>query len=336
MDDHAFLMRPRLTRIKLLSLTSAALLIAAACSGTPGATVASPASSASAASSVAASEAPSTAPSVAASEAPSASAETSSAPSASSGTVDTLAVDAADFSFGLPASVPAGPTHIVLTNTGKEAHQAQIARLNSGKTFADLTKVLQNPDPSGALALVTLVGGPTSVQAGQTGAVDLMLEPGTHVFLCFLAGADQVPHIAKGMIAPLEVTAPATAGSLPAGDAKLTLKDFSFVGLDKLTAGKHTIAVTNDGPQPHEAGIVKLADGVTVPDVIKLLSAPTPPAGGPPWTEVGGIAGIAPGSTATMDVDLPAGNYAFICFIPDPATGKSHLQLGMIGALTVE
>jgi hypothetical protein len=37
-----------------------------------------------------------------------------------------------------------------------------------------------------------------------------------------------------------------------------------------------------------------------------------------------------------MDVDLPAGNYAYICFVPDPATGKPHAQLGMVGALTVK
>jgi hypothetical protein len=37
-----------------------------------------------------------------------------------------------------------------------------------------------------------------------------------------------------------------------------------------------------------------------------------------------------------MDVDLPAGNYALICFIPDPATGKAHFELGMLGELTVQ
>jgi plastocyanin len=38
----------------------------------------------------------------------------------------------------------------------------------------------------------------------------------------------------------------------------------------------------------------------------------------------------------SMDVDLPAGNYAFICFVPDPTSGAPHAALGMIGALTVE
>ncbi len=324
MSLHVTLTRPRGAWIRTVSLAFGALLVAAACSGTPSASSGATASSAS------------VAPSVATSEAPSASVGASSAPSASSGSGNTLEVMAADFSFDLPDSVPAGATHITLTNIGQDPHQAQVARLNTDVTFAELTTALQNPDPSGALGLITLVGGPTGVAPGQSDSVDLMLESGTHVFLCFISGEDEIPHIAKGMVAPLEVTEPATAGSLPAGDAALTLQDFAFVGLDSLSAGPHTIAVTNNGPQPHEAGIVKLTDGVTVPDVIAMMSATEPPAGPAPWSDVGGIAGIAPGSTATVDVNLPAGNYAFICFIPDPATGKAHLELGMIGALTIE
>jgi len=316
-------MQPR--RVRVLALATATLLIAAACGGT----AASP-SGAGPSQSAAASDAAS--PSEAGSASPAASAESS--PSAAA--IQQLAVEARDFSFGLPAQASAGVTHIALNNTGKELHQAQVARLNADASFEDLTAALQNPDPSGALALLTLVGGPTGVAPGATGSVDLNLEAGAHVFLCFIAGADNVPHIAKGMIAPLEVTEPATAGELPTGDAELTLQDFAFVGLDSLSAGPHTVTVTNNGPQPHEAGVVKLADGVTVPDVIELLGAAEPASGPPPWTDVGGIAGISPGSTATMDVDLPAGDYAFVCFIPDPATGNPHLMLGMIAPLTVE
>jgi len=316
------LQHSHIRRLRVLALVSAALVVAAACGGTaPSAATSPPASSP---------------PSAPASDAASPSGEPSVAPSESAATSQSLTVDAKEFAFDLPAQAPAGATHLTLTNSGQELHQAQIARLNADASFEDLTAALANPDPSGALALVTLVGGPTSVPPGESGSVDLALEPGTHVFLCFIAGADNVPHIAKGMVAPLEVTEPATAGELPAGDAALTLQDFAFVGLDTLATGPHTVSVTNNGPQPHEAGIVKLADGVTVPDVIAMMNAAEPASGPPPWTDVGGIAGIAPGSTATMDVDLPAGNYAFICFIPDPATGKPHLQLGMIGALTVQ
>jgi hypothetical protein len=288
------------------------------------------------------------APSVAASEAPSASVEPSASgpaesPSAgaSSGAAATLAVTAKEYAFDLPASVPAGVTAITMTNAGKEEHQAQLVKINAGKTMADLLTALQNPDPSAALSLVTLSGGPNGVEPGASGTATVALEPGAYAFVCFIQSPDGTPHVAKGMIAPLEVTGTATTTDLPAGDASLTLKDFSF-DLDSLAAGKHTVTVKNDGPQPHEATIVKLNDGVTVDTIRGMLAASPAPSGSaatsgpPPWTDVGGLTGIAPGTTANMDVDLPAGNYAFICFIPDPATGKAHFELGMFGPLNVQ
>lgn len=61
-----------------------------------------------------------------------------------------------------------------------------------------------------------------------------------------------------------------------------------------------------------------------------------PPSGQPPWTSARGVAAIAPGTSATMDLDLTAGNYAFVCFVPDSATGKAHVELGMNAGLTVQ
>ena len=272
------------------------------------------------------------------SDAPSASAEPSVAPSPSSpAAAAALDVVATDFAFDLPASIQAGPTALTLRNEGIEEHQAQVARLNADVTLEQLTAELQNPDPSAALGLITLVGGPTGVLPGKSVTTGLDLQAGTHVFLCFVGGADGIPHIAKGMVAPLEVSEPPAEGALPAADGELTLQDFAFVGLDSLAAGPHTIAVRNDGPQPHEATLVKLADGVTV-DALRgmFTSTEPPPSGPPPFTSAGGIAGIASGDTATVKVDLEPGDYAWICFIPDPATGKAHAELGMIGALTVQ
>ena len=310
-------------QLGIAALATGILVIAAACSNAPAATSAPSATSAP----------PSTAP-VSAAPSAEASAPASVAPSAAAAA--TLDVEAKDFSYGLPASTPAGVTHITLKNTGKEEHQAQIGRLATGKTMADLTAALQNPDPAAALGMLTLLGGPNLVAHGASGSTDVDLEPGTHVLLCFISGADNIPHLAKGMVAPLEVTPPAATGTLPAGDAAVNLQDFAFVGLDSLSAGKHTITVTNKGPQPHEAGIVKLADGVTAADLVAAFNATTPPSGPPPWTDVGGIGGLSVGETSTVDVDLPAGNYAFICFIPDAATGKPHAALGMVGGFAVK
>ncbi len=272
-------------------------------------------------------------PSGSASTEPSASA---ASPSASAGAVTDVPIEAKDFSYVAPASIEAGVTKVTVNNTGKEEHQAQLARIADGKTFADLTAALQQPDEAAALAMLTLAGGPTGVAPGVTASTTANLEPGQYAFLCFVSGADGIPHLAKGMIAPMEVTGTAVDAPLPAGDAELALQDFAFVGLSTLTPGQHTVTVENKGPQPHEATLVKLNEGTTIEQIVEAFGSSETSSAPPPWTSAGGIAGISAGSTATMDIDVEAGNYAFICFVPDPATGAPHAALGMIGGLTVQ
>jgi plastocyanin len=292
--------------------------------GQPGAT-SSPAASASAE------------PSESASPEASASASEEASPSASAaGEVIELEIVASDFAFEAPAETGAGPTRVTVTNTGQEEHQAQIVRLNEGTTFEDLTTALGGSDPNAAFALFTFSGGPTGVVPGASVATTVGLEPGTHAFLCFVESPDGVPHLAKGMVGQLEVTDTSAGGSLPAGDAEMTLKDMAYVGLTTLTPGEHTVAVSNAGPQPHEATLVKLNEGTTAEQVVQFFTSSEPPSGPPPWTSAGGIAAIATDTSATMEINVEAGEYAFICFVPDPASGRPHAALGMVGGLTVQ
>ncbi len=275
------------------------------------------------------------APSV--SPAPSASEPASPSTDASpSQTTSDLSIAAEDFKFDLPPSTPAGPTTITLTNSGEEEHQAQAALIAEGKTIDDVVAALQGPDETAAFALLTFTGGPTGVLPGAEATVDVDLAPGNYAFLCFIAGADGVPHIAKGMVGSLEVTEPATTGEVPEGDTELVAKDFSFEPPTGLAAGTQTVTLTNEGPQPHEAALVRLNEGTTVDDVMAILASGEPPSGPPPWTSAGGSTAIMSGDRTTMTLELAAGDYAFVCFVPDPATGKAHIELGMIAPLTVD
>ena len=193
-----------------------------------------------------------------------------------------------------------------------------------------------------ALAIVTVSGGPTAVPAGKTGETTQNLAPGNYAFLCFISGADGIPHVAKGMISPLTVTGTASSDTLPPGDATVEAKDFTFEVPTPVSPGEHTFTFTNTGPQPHEAGIVKLTDGVTADQLTAMFTAsPAPsgeaPQGPPPFEDYGGVGAIAAGATATFKVTLESGQqYAFICFVPDPATGKAHAELGMIAAIPTQ
>jgi plastocyanin len=320
----------RFVTVLRAAVGAGSLIVAAACSGSPGATgAASPAASAASASPQASTDASS----------PSVSASASVAPSGSASAAgNTIALTGQEYSFSGPASASAGVTTITLQNAGKEEHQAQLVKLNEGKAFSDLTTALATGNPEAALAIVTVSGGPTSVQPGATGQTTQALDTGNYAFLCFLSGPDGIPHVAKGMIQPLTVTGTASDTALPTGDASVTAKDFSF-DVAPVSAGEHTFTFTNNGPQPHEAGIIKLTGGMTVDQIKALFTAsPAPsgeqPEGPPPWQDAGGSAAIASGATATFTANLEAGQqYAFICFVPDPATGKAHAELGMITAI---
>ncbi len=44
---------------------------------------------------------------------------------------------------------------------------------------------------------------------------------------------------------------------------------------------------------------------------------------------------MSPGETNYAVLDLAAGDYIAICFVPDAETGAPHFALGMIAGLTV-
>jgi hypothetical protein len=80
--------------------------------------------------------------------------------------------------------------------------------------------------------VATAAGGPSVINPGLKTSVILDLAEGQYALACFLPSSDGVPHLAKGMVSALEVTAaPDDAVEVPAQVASVTLKDFSFTGV---------------------------------------------------------------------------------------------------------
>nr|HET6904582.1 hypothetical protein [Ktedonobacteraceae bacterium] len=248
--------------------------------------------------------------------------------------IPAITIKAMDFSFDQPQSLPAGPVDITLINNGGVPHQAGIARLKLGMTFEQLKAALLQQGPK-ALALFAIpVGGANIIMPGQSGEVILNLSPGQYVSVCFVRGADGIPHYAKGMIQTFTVSAPSAQSSLqpPQAAAEIDLRNFAYT-LGTIPSGPSVIKVTNDGTQGHEVQIVKLAAGKQEADVLAFLKQPT---GHAPFTYVGGMFTLVPGTSGWMKLNLQAGNYVVYCMVPDPITGKPHVMLGMIASFTVQ
>jgi hypothetical protein len=268
-----------------------------------------------------------------------ASATATGSTSASGAKIPDRTITAKDYSFDFPDKIDGGLVRFKLDNQGKQVHQAQIARINDGVSMTQFDTAAKGQDPGAVIPLITALGGPNAVDPGKSQTVgDNLMQPGQYVLLCFVSDDDDIPHTAKGMVKHFEVTAPAAAQAAPPdAKASITLADFSFKGTETITSGKGTIAVTNNGPQIHEAEIIKLNNGLTVDQLKGIIDGSTPPPSGPPpIEEAGGLVALASGGKGWFDTDLAAGNYAFICFIPDQKTGEPHASLGMLQGFTIK
>lgn len=243
----------------------------------------------------------------------------------------TATVKATEFAFAAPDTIQAGWTTFHLVNDGTMLHHMQIVRVDSGKTAADVAAALKSKGPPPKWMVE--VGGPNAPDPKSQANATVNLQPGLHVLVCFVDMPDSVPHFAKGMVRPLTVVAAAGASAEPTADVTVTLADYNFTTTGAAKTGHHTIKVVNSGPQPHEVELIRLAPGKTLKEFSAWLAKMDGP---PPASAIGGVAGIPPGAANYFDVDLTAGTYAFLCFLPDAKDGKPHLAHGMIKEFKVE
>lgn len=243
-----------------------------------------------------------------------------------------VTIIARDFSFEAPDVLPSGIVSLTLRNEGQEDHQVQFLRLNEGVSVDQLLGALQG-SPEAAFALVSVAGGVNVVAPGQSAQATVNLTPGNYVMVCFVTSANGVPHVAEGMWRPFQVAAEASPLTPPQSDGTITLQDFTIT-MPPITAGAHTLEVVNRGPEPHEI-VVMRAEGATLAQVQEAAQhmEEEPPF---PLTSVGGLGAINAGERGWVTMDFTPGIYVALCFVPDPATGKAHAELGMVTVFEVQ
>lgn len=217
---------------------------------------------------------------------------------------------------------------------------ALLFRLNGGVTF-DQAEAAERQDTTGAafIKLVTPYGGANPVPSGKTQLVVNRLPEGSYVMACFIPSPDGQFHSRKGMFQPLTVKGTAPKAPEPRTVGEVILKDFSFELPPTFTSGRGIFKVTNRGPQPHELGLAKLAEGKTLADFQdflqqagKALASGTPLPGPPPFEDSGGIGPMASGTSGFVFLNLEPGNYVALCLVPD--TGKGGMPHAAEGMLT--
>jgi hypothetical protein len=243
---------------------------------------------------------------------------------------------AKDFAFEGPGTISSGWTTIVLHNDGPTLHHLMLLRLTEGRTLDDLEAAVAAMKPGEMLPPTWAVpaGGVNPPDPGTDTRATLNIQAGNYAVVCIVDVPDHVPHMMKGMISGLTVTASGgPAVPEPSADLTINMVDFAFAPSGPLTAGHHVVKVVNMGTQPHELEIIKLGEGKTMDDLAKWGQTFQGPL---PGSSLGGAAPMAPGQVEYVPLDLTPGDYAILCFVPDPTKNNMpHLAEGMARPFTV-
>jgi len=236
-----------------------------------------------------------------------------------------IRMQAHDFAYTLPDSLPAGLTTFEMTNDGKELHQAVFFRLEGGKRLADLLEAMKGgTEPRWAVP----VGGPQGPAPGRVASATINLRPGRYAVLCVIPSGDGVPHLMKGMAKEIMVTGKGVAkAEMPKADVHVRLHDYGFELDRPLRVGKQLVQVSVAPGQPHEIALIKLMPGKTWQEFVHWVEKPSGP---PPADFIGGIAPMVGEHDAQFPLELTPGEYVFLCFIPDAKDQQPHFLHGMV------
>lgn len=238
-----------------------------------------------------------------------------------------VTVQAHEFGYDAPDTLPAGTVQVSFQNGGTLYHMLQFLQLNDGVSADDLQAAVASGSAYDALALGTPAGGANAIDAGDTQDVTLTLTPGSYVMLCFVYTSDGIPHAQKGMVHPFTVTDEQSPATPPAADLTVGAQDYSF-DVPAITPGQHTIQFVNQGPQPHEMAVVRLPDNAS-PDELQQALAGADISDESANDPAGGLSVISPGQASWATVSFTPGTYMFVCYMKDADTGLPHAALGM-------
>lgn len=243
-----------------------------------------------------------------------------------------------NYTFQAPDTINAGLTTFHFANLDDENHYAHSVKLDSGRTVFELVEVygdaIRNARPR--MTWVTRFGGPGATAPGDSSSVTQHMEPGHYAWICPVEDRDGTPHFSKGEVKSFVVNntnLKAEGQKTPEASNIIRLMDYTFALETHLNSGEYTIRVVNDGSDPHDVELARLAPGKNVEDVKNWLQNGQ---GEPPVTNLaGGVAVIAPGMEAYFEVELTAGEYVLICFATDD-DGRTHIEHGMIQKVSVK
>ncbi|HQY94133.1 hypothetical protein [Caldilinea sp.] len=223
-----------------------------------------------------------------------------------------------------PPTLPAGVRSITAKNIGQEVHAVIFKRLNEDVTMEQFTAAFTE-NPFFSLRLTTQLGGPDTAPGTSTAGY-YQFQPGAYVLT---DNATQPPRFAAFTV---EASTVADAQP-PAAAVTVEMQDGELVMPAEIKPGAQWWQFTNASQKMHMLGIVKLAAGKTVDDIVAWDKSGN---GTEPFEWIAFWNLMSPGVTSWGELDLPPGAYWGLDFATEPTeAGMTPPALGTLKAITV-
>lgn len=177
-----------------------------------------------------------------------------------------LAVELQEYAFSIPEQVAPGPQIWELSNTGQQPHVMYVVKTPGPVTMDQIMTLLQLSEdatpPPGVPNPEEFedIGGLTVISGGRTAWIELDLEPGNYVAICFIPDKEtQELHALLGMVSIFTVGergvdgSPVATGAGDASASAIEIKDFAFNSATIEVPVGTTVTWTNQDSAPHTA-----------------------------------------------------------------------------------
>jgi uncharacterized cupredoxin-like copper-binding protein len=217
-----------------------------------------------------------------------------------------VTVVAAEYAYAMPNVIKGGVVTMRFRNAGKELHEFAFGRIDSGHTFAEALRAL---DQHKQVGWMHDAGGPGFLTPGAEITVTRRLPPGLYVFFCGVPNAKGVSHTKLGMRRAFTVRGDSGA-QLPTAEAVITAEKKRFA-IPRLHAGRRVIELRNHAGSGRGFMLSTINPGKTQADIdrwTKSIDAtgrmPRTPL---PATFLGAMQTIPSGTSVFLTVNLEAG-----------------------------
>jgi hypothetical protein len=242
------------------------------------------------------------------------------APAAGAAGSNSLTVKAGEYTYKLSGSPKAGWTQINFDNAGVEYHVFSLVKLKKGVTTKQLKNAAQSQDDS-AIEALQEGDGSTGAQPGLLGpgeknSVITKLAAGHYGAICYIPTPEGEPHFLHGMITTFDVSAGKSNLTPPQdGVVDVTIADDGITLPSSGLPRNGWSRVTNSTSVNRDLIVVRyLTADATFETVDAYFDAffQGQTDAEPPATLLGGAEGLAPGSSAYVQLALKSGRYALV------------------------